>query len=65
MACLTSCREVGRNMVWVCGCVIIWHMATVACIGSVYVTALMTCETIVGDGSMGAGKRINIVMIEV
>lgn len=46
-----------------CG-VEIRHVTTCAGIRCVYITPLVTGETIARDGGMGSGKRVNVGMVK-
>ena len=64
MAGFARSWEIGRNVVWICGLVILGHVTPIAGIWRVHVISLMADRTIGGNGGMRADKRVNGRMVE-
>ena len=65
MTYFTICREVGSNVIRICRCIVICEMTAHTGIWCVDITPLMAGITIIGNGSMGSGERIHVVVIKV
>ena len=65
MTGLAGGREVGGNMIRVgCG-VEICQVTSYAGVGSIDIATLMAGKAIIGNGRMGPGQRVNIVVIKI